>query len=175
MGDFNRHHPYWDNPSNLRLFTDSATVAAELLIEVVEEARLEMALPSGIPTHCHSITKWWTRLDNVFISENSTDMVIACNALTEHRGINTDHVLILMELDMGIVMNDIKPIPNFREVDWDEFHKALARHLGPVQAEEQIISQRQLDARCGNLTEAIQSAIQEQVLVMEITPKSKQW
>jgi len=102
-------------------------------------------------------------------------MVIACNALTEHRGINTDHVLILMELDMGLVTNDVKPIPNFREVDWDEFRKVLARHLGPVQAEEQIISQRQLDARCGILTEAIQSMIQEQVLVIEITPKSKQW
>jgi len=159
MGDFNRHHPYWDDPSDLQLFTDSATAAAELLIEAVAEAGLEMALPNGIPTHCHSITKWWTRLDNVFISENSTDMVIACDALTEHRGINTDHVPILMELDMGIVTNDVKPIPNFREVDWDKFRKALTRHLGLAQAEEQIISQRQLDARCGVLTEAIQSMI----------------
>jgi len=126
LGDFNRHHPYWDDPRDSRLFTDAAMAAAESLIEVVAKAGLELALPSSIPTHCHNVTKCWTRLDHVFITDASTDEVIACNALTEHRGINTDHIPILMELNLGIAINEIKPILNFRDVDWDEFCKMLA-------------------------------------------------
>ena len=55
--DFNRHHPYWDNPSDIRLFTNDATEAAEKLIEAVADAGLEIALPRGILTHKHNITK----------------------------------------------------------------------------------------------------------------------
>jgi len=175
LGDFNRHHPCWDDPSDLRLFTDNALAAAEILIEAVAEAGLEIVLPHGTPTYCHSIMKCWSRLDHVFISDNSTDTVVACDALTDHRGINTDHVPVLMELNLGIVVNEVKSIPNFKDVDWDEFRNVLARHLGPEQPDDQVISQRQLDERCGSITEAIQSTIRKQVPVTEITHKLKHW
>ena len=61
-----------------------------------------MALPGGISTHCHNVTKQWSRLDHVFISEASTDAIITCNAQTDHRGINTDHIPIITELNMGV-------------------------------------------------------------------------
>ena len=35
VGDFNRHHPYWDDPNDVRLFTNEAMSTAEKLIEVV--------------------------------------------------------------------------------------------------------------------------------------------
>jgi len=172
LGDFNQHHPYWDDPNDLRLFTDVAITTAESLIEAVANAGLDLVLPRGTLTHCHSVTKLWSRLDHIFISEGSVDAVIACDTLIDHRGINTDHVLVLTELNLGLVTNETKPIPNFRDVDWDEFQKVLASNLGP-EPEDQIISQRQLDERCGMLTEAIQSAICKQVPVMEIMSKSK--
>jgi len=175
LGDFNRHHPCWDDPSDLRLFTDNALAVAEILIEAVAEAGLEIALPRSTPTHCHSVMKRWSRLDHIFISDDSTDTVVACDALTDHRGINTDHVLVLTELNLGIVINEAKSIPNFKDVDWDKFHNALARHLGPEQPDDQVISQRQLDERCSSIIEAIQSTICKQVPVTEITHKSKHW
>jgi len=175
LGDFNRHHPCWDDPSDLRLFTDNTLAVAEILIEAVAEASLEIALPCGTPTHCHSVTKCWSKLDHVFISDDSTDTVVMCDALTDHRGINTDHVPVLTELNLGIVVNEAKSIPNFKDVDWDEFCNTLARHLGPEQPDDQVISQRQLDERCGSITEAIQSTICKQVPVAEITHKLKCW
>jgi len=175
LGDFNRHHPYWDDLRDSRLFTNTAIVAAESLIEAVADAGLDMALPGGIPTHCHSVTKHWSRLDHIFITEASTSAVIACNVLTNHRGINTNHVPILTELNLGIAISKVKPTPNFRDVDWEEFRKTLANHLGPDQLEEQITSQRQLDERCSSLTKAIQNMIRDQVPILEITPKSKRW
>ena len=102
LGDFNRHHPHWDDPSDTRLFTSEATRAAEVLIETLAENDLVMALPSGLQTHCHNVTKRWTRLDQVFISEHSENLVISCDTLTEHRGANTDHLPIRTELNLKL-------------------------------------------------------------------------
>ena len=84
VGDFNHHHLFWDNPSNTRLFTMEAMKAATTLIEVIASLGLELALPSGIPTHYHNVTKKWSRLDQVFISDHSTDLLEACDTETRY-------------------------------------------------------------------------------------------
>jgi hypothetical protein len=61
--DFNRHHLYWDDPRDTRLFTADATEAAEILIKAIAGIGLDLTLPSGIPTHKHNVTKLWSRLD----------------------------------------------------------------------------------------------------------------
>jgi hypothetical protein len=90
LSDFNRHHPHWDDPNDTRLFTGEAVKDAEVLIEVVAEVGLDLALLSSIPMHLHNVTKKWSRLDQVFLSDHSENLLIACNTETEHRGINTD-------------------------------------------------------------------------------------
>lgn len=57
LEDFNCHHLHWDDPSDMRLFTRAALSNAEMLISLVAEAGLDLALPSGIPTHLHNVTK----------------------------------------------------------------------------------------------------------------------
>ena len=69
VGDFNRHHPYWDAPENNGLFTRGALEQAEMLIQVLAELGLEMALAVGTPTHEHYVTKRWSREDQVFAME----------------------------------------------------------------------------------------------------------
>jgi len=56
-----------------------------------------------------------------------------------------------------------------------EFHAVLKIQLASLPPLEQILDQAQLDESCENLTAAIQRNIQEQVPIMEITPKSKCW
>ena len=60
LGDFNRHHPHWDDPTDTRLFTRPAIHDAEIFISAVAELGLNLALPPGIPTHLHHVTKKWT-------------------------------------------------------------------------------------------------------------------
>jgi len=79
LRDFNRHHPYWDSPEDIRLFTTDAMAAAEKLIEAVADTRLELALPCSIPTHKHNVTKQWSRLDQVFISDHSSTILTLCD------------------------------------------------------------------------------------------------
>lgn len=175
LGDFNRHHPHWDDPRDSRLFTNEAITAAEGLISALAEVGLDLTLPSGTPTHCHNVTKRWTMLDHVFISEHAMDRITTCDALTHHRGVNTDHLPILTELDLSISTCDIEPPPNFRGVEWEEFRKTLAEQLDPAWTDELIHSQEQLDQNCSSLMLAIQRTIEKQVPVAEITPKSKRW
>ena len=125
LGDFNRHHLHWDDLSDTRLFTPEATQAAEVLIETLVENDLVMALPNGLPTHYHNVTKRWSRLDQVFITEHSKNLVISCDTLTEHRGPNTDHLPILMELDLSLPTPREETLTNFQEVDWETFGKDL--------------------------------------------------
>jgi hypothetical protein len=111
--NFNRHHPAWDNPNDDDLFLGDAICEAETLIEAVMEAGLIMALPHGTPTHCHHITKHWSRLNQVFILEHSENMLMACEVLMGHRGINTDHLPILTELSLEVTFYEQELILNF--------------------------------------------------------------
>jgi hypothetical protein len=78
--DFNCHHSHWNNPNNTRLFTTSVLKEAKILIEAVAVLGLELMLPSGMPMHCHNVTKKWSRLDQVpvTISEHSSDLIEFC-------------------------------------------------------------------------------------------------
>ena len=125
LGDFNRHHPYWDDPEDTHLFTNEAVNTAEIFIGAVAEAGLEMVLPSGIPTHLHNVSKRWSRLDNVFMTDHSIDTLILCDTIPEQRGVCTDHLPILTKLDLLVSEAPPKALHNFREVDWDQFRNTL--------------------------------------------------
>jgi len=173
--DFNRHYPYWDDPRDSRLFTTNATAAMEKLIKAIVDIGLDLALPSGIPTHMHNITKLWSRLDQVFISDHSESLLIVCDTQPDHKGINTDHLPILTELNLQADVALEEEIHNFCEVDWDKFHKELSTQLAKLPLPTPIDNQRQLNDACDSLTKAIQRTIIKQVPVMIISPKSKRW
>jgi hypothetical protein len=136
---------------------------------------LDLVLPSRTLTHIHNVTKCWSRLDQVFISETSKSILVACNTITQHRGIKTDHLPILTELNLAVSTTEAEPVCNFREVDWDEFGKVLERQVAELEPAGKITMQRQLDQSCVNLTKAIQDTIGEQVPSTRIMPKSKRW
>ena len=175
LGDFNRHHPHWDNPSDTRLFTRDALRAAEKLIGAVADAGLDLALPPKVPTHKHNVTKKMTRLDQVFLSDHSFDALTACDTACKIPGLRTDHLPILTELNMPLAHAPNKSIVNFREVEWDKFRTELRTELAPLGRPKTIEDQPSLDEACKQLTLAIQNTIDRQVPVTEISPKSKRW
>ena len=109
----------------------------EILIGAVAEAGLEMILPSSIPTHLYNIFKHWSRLDNVFLSDHSLDLLISCNMLPEQRGVHIDHLPIVTKLNLSTPVAPPRTVHNFREVDWAQFIsmvKAKTDQLGPPAA-----------------------------------------
>ena len=83
LGDFNCHHPLWDDTNNDQLFTPKVMDAAEVLIEAIADIGLELALPSRTPMHQHNVTKSWSWLDQVFLSDHAEHMLISCDTRTD--------------------------------------------------------------------------------------------
>jgi len=125
--------------------------------------------------HQHNTTKSWSRLDQVFISEHSNHMLISCNTQMDLQGVLTDHLPIVMVLDLEIEPVADTPFTNFRQVDGEEFRSALEMWIANLLPPERITNQHQLDSTCKELTTVIQSIIYKQVPVTKITPKSKHW
>ena len=175
LGDFNRHHPYWDDPNDARLFTAEALKAAEVLIEALASLGLELALPSGIPTHCHNVTKKWSRLDHVFISDHSTDLLISCDTETRFRSIKTDHLPVITKLSLCITSSEPSAYRNFRDVDWSEFRDILSKHLVTLDTPKRIKDQDQLNVSCDSLTRALQATIEDCVPTTTICAMTKHW
>src|SRR5882724_11095775 len=48
LGDFNRHHPMWDEGCNAHLFTRAKLYKAQHLIDVIMELELYMTLPKDL-------------------------------------------------------------------------------------------------------------------------------
>ena len=175
VGDFNRHHPVWDRPEDSRLFTRDALDAAETLLKAIVELRLEMALLAGIPTHHHYVTKKWSRLDQVFVTENTIDMVISCEAKPDDKGLNTDHIPVVTRLDVSLGRTPEAVTKNYRNVDWEKYRETLQRKLQEFGVPNKIRDQVALNRECERLMIALQETTKEEVPTMEVCPKSKRW
>jgi endonuclease/exonuclease/phosphatase family metal-dependent hydrolase len=95
--------------------------AAEKLIEVLADTSLKLALLKGILTHKHNVMKQLSRLDQVFMSDHSRNLITSCDTQPDHWGINTDHLPILMELNLKADIEEDVKIPNFWSIDWGNF------------------------------------------------------
>ena len=101
-GDFNQHHPMWDEERNRHLFTTRAIEELEELITLAADCDMYMALPKDMPTLESMSTKNWTWPDNVFCSTGLVDSVVCCTTDPGLRGPGTDHVPILTALEFPV-------------------------------------------------------------------------
>ena len=121
MGNFNRHHPLWDNNEDTHLFTQQALRAAKGIIGLIATYDLAMALPKGIPTLQHMVTKKYSRLDNVFSTHGLSNLITKCEVDPSIRPTSTDHFPITTNITLTQQRAEVAPSHNFREVDWDLF------------------------------------------------------
>ncbi|EUC66991.1 reverse transcriptase from transposon X-element protein, putative, partial [Rhizoctonia solani AG-3 Rhs1AP] len=91
LGDFNRHHPDWDESRNAHLFTTAALDLAQPLLDIINEFSLEMALPRDLPTLQSTSSKNFTRPDNVFLSAPLAEARISCDTAPASQPPCTDH------------------------------------------------------------------------------------
>jgi len=82
---------------------------------------------------------------------------------------------IIMELNLGIAQVPEEAIPNFREVDWEEFREVLASNVLTLGPPIPILDWQLLNQTCTRLTEAIQCTIREKVPLAKLCPRSKRW
>ena len=75
-GDFNRHHPMWEEELDDRLFTPRALEEAGKLIELLADLNLKMALPKRQLTLEHLVTKKYLHPNNFWCTEDIYNLIV---------------------------------------------------------------------------------------------------
>ncbi|QRV81841.1 RNA-directed DNA polymerase from mobile element jockey [Ceratobasidium sp. AG-Ba] len=174
LGDFNRHHPYWDEERNEHLFTEARLEAAEKLLDLITANDLVMTLPGGMPTHKLYTTQNLSRLDNVFVSARLEDAVDLCTAQRAPRITSTDHFAIHTVISLACKRAKTELKRNFPLTNWEEFCKLLKTQTEALPTGT-ITTVRRFNKRLNDLMKAIQSTIEELVPTSRQSPYTKRW
>ncbi|PPQ80684.1 hypothetical protein CVT24_011067 [Panaeolus cyanescens] len=174
-GDFNRHHPLWDNDEDHRLFTNQAIADAEQLIQLLAEWNMEMVLPKGIRTLEHMRTKNLSRPDNVFCTDHTTHRIIKCDTVPELRPANTDHLPIGTILDMSKLEITPERRRNFRLTNWEGFNSDLQRSLTSHDVYSDLRTPVEFDNQVDTLALAISNAVESNTPLCTYTKYTKRW
>ena len=83
LGDFNRHHPMWDEERNIHLFTKAVLDVAQPLLDMIIKHHMQMALPKDLPMLEVCTTKNFTRVNNVFCSTGLYNLFILYNTMPQ--------------------------------------------------------------------------------------------
>ena len=129
MGDFNRHHPMWDEARNQHLFTTANLKATQPLLELLIAHDLVMVLPENLPTLEANFTGNHTRLDSVFCTSHLLDTITICDVRPDLRPTNTDHYPIITEIDLSPERTNPPLRKNYRATNWENFEKYLNEKL----------------------------------------------
>ncbi|KNZ74446.1 hypothetical protein J132_06958, partial [Termitomyces sp. J132] len=108
VGDFNRHHPMWDEPHNAHLFTRRNIDAAEELIAMVTRHRMNMVLRPYVLTLRAKSTKNLTRPDSVFVTDSFQSQIVRCKVLHSEQLPKADHFPVITECATMVERREIE-------------------------------------------------------------------
>ena len=174
-GDFNWHHPMWDEEHNSHLFTTNNLDATQILIDLLADFSMTMALPKDIPTLRATHTKNLTWPDNVFCSSVILGIITQCMTLPDLQPPCTDHFPIVTTLDASMEKSPDTPKLNWQMVNWDRFRKHLTTLLNKLPAPMEITTLEDFDSSLTSLTTAINTAVAANVLCSNPSPFTKRW
>ena len=175
MGDFNRHHPLWDEARNAHLFTQKNLDLTQPLLNLLARHNMKMALLPFIPTLRAHNTGNHTRVDNVFCTEDLMNAIIKCKTDDAARPVKTDHYPVITQLDIHATRAAWEPKRNFRLTDWNEFVKTLKDNLANIPIPTVIDDIQDFNTALDNLNQAIQDAIEKHIKITKPSPYSKRW
>ena len=156
LGDFNRHHPMWDDDTNIGLFTRANLDVVEELIELVASRGMEMVLPKGIPTIKNAQGNC-TRPDNVFCSGGIEDWVIQCATSPGETPPKADHFPIHTTIDFSMKGSAHSYSFNYRAIERDVFVTDLIKNLKKIPEPQWIDNEDQFHNTLNGLTKAIRT------------------
>ena len=175
LGNFNRHHPLWDEERNSHLFTELNLRLAQTLLDAIQEWGLQMILPKDIPTLQAFGTGNYTRPDNVFCSAQLADHLVYCNTEPSRKPTNTDHLPIITIWDLEVLKISMAPRPNYQATDWEVFREKLRPRLRRKRTPDTIATTVEFHEYLEHIDNAIQDTITEVVPVTKPCPHAKRW
>jgi hypothetical protein len=174
-GDFNRHHPLWDDDRNHHLFTTNALNLAQPLLDLAADHNMLMPLPKGIPTLEHSNSGNWTRLDNIFASPSISEAFTRCNTEPGMRPPKADHLPIISSITLPLTTSAPPARMDWIAVDWEQFREKLTTELAANEQTEEIKTAEELESAVERLENSINKVVNELVPFSKPSPYRKRW
>lgn len=172
LGDFNRHHPLWEENSNRHLFNNDTFI--DPLLDLIREYDMTMALPLGIPTF-ETVTGNWTRPDNVWRSNNPDNPITICNVSAEIRPPFADHMPIVTILDIPISRSSAPPSRNVRLADFEKINKKLKERLTARCPAVLIENKNDFEPTVNLFIDIINEVLDEEAPLTKPCPYTKRW
>jgi hypothetical protein len=172
LGDFNRHHPMWEEDSNERLFEPDETIT--LLIDLLYKNDMVLALPKGILTLQTSAGNW-TRPDNVWCSGSTDDPIQWCDTVLAICPPLADHMPIITILNLPFPRSSAAKSLNFRLVDWSEISAALKRRLEAESPTSHIGSKEVFIKKVDNVVCVISEVLEVHLEEKTPNPFKQRW
>jgi hypothetical protein len=174
LGDFNCHHPLWDEECNNHLFTTVALALTQPLLSMLSQHNMMMALLKDTPMLQASSTGNHTRVDNIFCSANLIQAVVSCDTNPSRCPLKTDHYPIITTIDISVQTSEEEKCLNFRMADWPKFIEAFDERAMVISTME-ITMIEDFQERLVALDKAVADTIAEHVLMAKQSPFMKHW
>jgi len=175
LGDFNSHHPMWDEEQNSHLFTAAALDASQKLLNLLADFGMVQTLPKDMPTLQSSSTGNWTRPDNVFCMDHSEEIVVSCTTDPGQRGPKTDHIQVLTELNLEVPVAPETNIQNYRAVNWKEFEEHLNKALAQLPPPGPLVTEEDFQRTARSIDLALRDTVEEHVPKSKPCPHTRRW
>lgn len=175
IGDFNRHDPMWDSLDNCDLFTNEEAEGTQPLLEAAADLDLYQILPKGTTTHENFRTGRWSCLDLVWVSNQTRDRILKCEADPDQKGAS-DHFPILLTIDSTPTEAPLKePTHNFRGAEWDKVLPYAQRLFDKLPEPTGITTNDEVQERAKQITDILQKTIKNTIPLNKPALHAKRW
>jgi hypothetical protein len=172
LGDFNCHHPMWEDETNEHLFKPDEYI--QPLLELLFRHDMVMALPKGLPTF-QTVTQNWMRPDNVWHSNNQNNPITRCDIVPAIRPPQADHLPIVTILDLPVSRSTKQPGRNFRKADWPAIWDRLKLLLDEKLPASRIKTEVEFNNTVSSFTDIITEVLNYEIPITEPSPFSRRW
>jgi hypothetical protein len=172
LGDFNCHHPMWEEDANEWLFKPEEYIA--LLIDLLYKNDMLLALPKGIPM-LQTPAGNWTRPDNVWCSNTLDNFIICCDMLPTLRPPLADHLPVIIILDLPLPRAMAMRSLDFRVVDWQTVHSELYTRLDAESPVACIRTEAEFQAKVGNMVHILTEVLDKNLDEKHPNPYKWRW
>jgi hypothetical protein len=169
IGDFNKHDALWAGPTNPARNRRSDS---EPLLIMMAEHHLRSSLPAGTPTFHSEAHDTWTTVDLALVSDAMADDIDKCDTGDSY---TSDHLSLLLILDITTPQRQQTPRPRHRDVDWGKYQTDITEHLTAHPLPTNMVTPNDIDYAVHQLTSSIQTTLSKLTPKSNTTKYSKPW
>ncbi|KAJ3740764.1 hypothetical protein DFH05DRAFT_1366420, partial [Lentinula detonsa] len=134
-----------------------------------------MALPEHLPTLCAHNSGNYTRVDNVFCSEDLMENITVCRTIPAKQPVLTDHIPIQTIIDTRALYADQRNRWNWSKTDWEKFKERMKEELEKIPHPRELNNTDEFYDALNNFDDIFIRLREELVPKAKPSPHQRRW